>query len=43
MFLAAGIDYRIYAYLMTSDDGQLKRPGFDEPLRWHDQDDEEEE
>ncbi len=28
------IDYRVYCYLMTSDDSQLKRPGFDEPLSW---------
>jgi hypothetical protein len=35
MFLNANIDYRVYTYLMTSDDGQLKRPGFDEPLQWH--------
>jgi hypothetical protein len=34
-FLDANIDYRVYTYLMTSDGGQLKRPGFDEPLQWH--------
>ena len=34
-FLDANIDYRVYTYLMTSDSGQLKRPGFDEPLQWH--------